>query len=745
MTETRTGRSRQNTSGGRKRTVSKGSLDIRLDEADRPGSTQALPKPKPGKRTSASRTRSPSNGSPKSSARRKQAGNGGRRRASSAQQHHKRGLLWRATKFSVYWSVVLGLWGIIAVAGIVAFYAVQLPQTSDWRIPDRPPNVRIVSASGELIANRGETGGQAIGLNRMPPYLPDAVVAIEDRRFYEHFGFDVIGFTRAMVVNLTSGRLVQGGSTLTQQLAKNLFLTHERSFRRKVQELVLAFWLEANYSKDEILELYLNRVYFGAGAYGVDAAANRYFDKSVKTITLSEAAVIAGLLKAPSRFAPTRAPELAERRAKVVLGAMEREGFITAEERRIAFLRPLTQLTRHRRGSQNYVADWVIDQLPQHIGKLGSDVVVETTLDMHLQRQAENALRTALDDKGAAFRVNQGALVSMDTTGAVKAMVGGRDYASSQFNRALSGRRQPGSAFKPFVYLAAIERGLTADTVRIDGPVTINGWTPQNYSKDYRGRVTLKTALALSLNTVAAKLTNEVSPGAVVDVAHRLGIISKLKANPSLSLGTSEVTPLELTGAYAPLANGGYGVVPHIIQRIRDQDGRILYERSGAGPGRVISQNSVAEMNLMMQETLLRGTGRKAALKGWQAGGKTGTSQNFRDAWFVGYTANLITSVWLGNDDNSPTKKASGGNLPVDVWNRFMTSAHQDRLQIALPGLRSDALRTAQRQTAIPWRNPDLEGHGGRDRNPAFPQGSGQNPNQEDGTIGGFLKRLFGS
>ncbi|WP_350335871.1 transglycosylase domain-containing protein [Coralliovum pocilloporae] len=728
MTRSKNSTNRQN------RSARSGSLDIRLDEADRPGSTapkKAKPKSRPQSKPQSKTGKKASAGS---SQRRKRKDTSSKQRQSRSKR--RGGFLWRATKFSVYWSTVLGIWGLIAVAGIVAFYAVQLPQTSDWKVPDRPPNVRIVSASGELIANRGETGGQAVRLNQMPPYLPEAVIAIEDRRFYSHFGFDAIGFARAMMVNLTSGRLVQGGSTLTQQLAKNLFLTHERSFRRKVQELVLAFWLEANYSKDEILELYLNRVYFGAGAYGVDAAANRYFDKSVRTITLSEAAVIAGLLKAPSRFAPTRAPELAERRAKVVLGAMEREGFITSEERRIAFLRPLTQLTRHRRGSQNYAADWVIEQLPDFVGKLTGDVIVETTLDMHLQRIGEDALKETLDKHGAAYKVSQGALVSMDATGAIKALVGGRDYATSQFNRAVLGRRQPGSAFKPFVYLAAIERGLTADTVRIDGPVSIRGWQPQNYSKDYRGRVSLQTALALSLNTVAAKLADEVGPKTVVDVAQRLGIQSKLKANPSLALGTSEVTPLELTGAYVPLANGGYGVIPHIIRRIRTSDGQILYERSGSGPGRVISQRSVAEMNLMMRETLLRGTGRKAALKNWQAGGKTGTSQNFRDAWFVGYTANLVTSVWLGNDNNSPTKKASGGNLPVEVWNTFMTAAHRDTIEIALPGLRSDALQTAQK----PWRNPDLEpldGHRGRDR-ALQPQGG------DGGAIGNFLRGLFG-
>ncbi|GAA0784585.1 transglycosylase domain-containing protein [Roseibium denhamense] len=581
-----------------------------------------------------------------------------------------------------------GLWGAIAVACIIGYYAAFLPPTSEWKVPARPPNVKIVASNGQLIANRGDTGGEAVRLEQLPPYLPNAVIAIEDRRFRSHFGIDPIGLARALATNVTTGRLVQGGSTLTQQLAKNLFLEPDRTIKRKIQELVLAFWLEAEYSKEEILEMYLNRVYLGSGAYGVDAAARRYFGKSARLLTVAEAATIAGLLKAPSRFSPARNPDLAEERAQLVLAAMHEEGYITGDEAKNALAAPAKVVRRYTTASENYAADWVMDVLPHFVGSIEGDIIVDTTIDPAIQSAAETALRSALAENRQTLGVAQGAIVTLDTAGSVKALVGGSDYSKSQFNRAVYAKRQPGSSFKPFVYLAALENGLSPQTVRQDQPITIGGWSPQNYTKEHYGPVTLTRALSLSLNTVAVRLAHEVGTKTVGNVAQRLGISSDLQTNLSLALGTSEVTPLEIASAYVPLSNGGYGVIPHIIRRIKTVDGKTLYSRRGDGRGRVIDRTHVGYMNLMMSETLLTGTGRKARLdSGRPAGGKTGTSQDFRDAWFIGYTGNLTTAVWFGNDDNSPTRKATGGSLPATTWKAIMDQAHAGLPVADLPGV----------------------------------------------------------
>jgi len=596
--------------------------------------------------------------------------------------------LGRLLKRGLYWSMVLGIWGTIAMVCVIGYYAAFLPPTSEWQVPARPPNVKIVAANGGLIANRGDTGGEAVRLEQLPPYLPNAVIAIEDRRFRSHFGVDPIGLARAMMINLTSGRLRQGGSTLTQQLAKNLFLEQDRTIKRKIQELVLAFWLEAEYSKDEILEMYLNRVYLGSGAYGVDGAARRYFGKSARLMTIAESATIAGLLKAPSRYSPARNPELAEERAQLVLAAMNEEGYITDGEAKNALAASAKVVRRYTTASENYAADWVMDVLPHFVGSIEKDIIVDTTIDPKMQHAAEQALRAALKENRQKYGVTQGAVVTLDTAGAVKALVGGADYSKSQFNRAVYAKRQPGSSFKPFVYLAALENGMSPQTVRQDRPVRYGNWSPKNYTKEHYGPVTLTRALSLSLNTVAAQLAHEVGAGTVANTAKRLGITSEMKKNLSLSLGTSEVSPLEIAGAYVPLSNGGYGVLPHIIRRIKTVDGKTLYSRSGDGRGRVVNRRLVGEMNLMMSETLMTGTGRKARLdSGRPAGGKTGTSQDFRDAWFIGYTGNLTTAVWLGNDDNSSTKKATGGGLPALVWKEVMDKAHEGLPVAELPGV----------------------------------------------------------
>ena len=585
-----------------------------------------------------------------------------------------------------YWSLVVCLWLGIGGAGVVAWVGAHLPPIQSLEIPKRPPSIQIVDAQGHALARRGDLAGAPTPLKEMPSYVPKAFIAIEDRRFHEHYGVDPFGIGRAAIANILHRGVAQGGSTITQQLAKNLFLTQERTITRKLQEVLLALWLERKFSKTQILEMYLNRVYFGSGAYGIEQASQRYFGKSAKQITLAEAALLAGLVKSPSRLAPTRNFDGAEKRAQVVLAAMAELKFISVNTERAALSRPPRIVAQASNGAVNYVADWVMDALNDTLGHVDEDIVVHTTIDASLQASAEKSLEDELAQKGEKNGVAQGAMVAMTPDGAVRAMVGGRNYADSQFNRAVAAKRQPGSAFKPFVYLTALEHGLTPDTIREDKPINVKGWQPENYGHEYFGPVTLTRALALSLNTVSVRLTLEVTPMAVVRTAYRLGIASKLEPNASIALGTSEVSMLELVGAYAPFANGGYALVPHVIEKITASNGKVLYTRSAQQLGRIIDARYVTMMNTMMAETLTIGTAHKAALPGWPAAGKTGTSQDFRDAWFIGYTAHLITGVWLGNDDGTPTKHVTGGSLPVEIWSRFMRGAHQGVPVASLPG-----------------------------------------------------------
>ncbi|MFC5386291.1 transglycosylase domain-containing protein [Aquamicrobium segne] len=623
--------------------------------------------------------------SPKSSSRRPpRARSGSRTRKSKAR---RRGGLFSLLGRLVYWGFVLAIWGGIAAAGLVVYYGARMPAATTWSIPDRAPNIKIVSVDGRLIANRGMSGGEAVHLSDMSAYIPKAVIAIEDRRFYSHFGIDPVGLARAMATNLMQGRFSQGGSTITQQLAKNLFLTPDRTLERKVQEVLLALWLEHKHTKNEILAMYLNRVYFGSGAYGVEAASRRYFAKSARDVNLSEAALLAGLLKAPSRLSPARDPRAAEERSQLVLAAMQEEGLVSSREMTQAMSAPAARVPSYWTGSENYVADTIMEELPTLIGEVQGDIVVDTTIDLDLQKQAEKSIRRLIGENGKTLDVSQGALVSIDNSGAVRAMVGGYDYSTSQFDRASEARRQPGSAFKPFVYVAALEAGRTPDSVRNDAPIQIGKWKPVNYGGKYYGKVTLATALARSLNSVAAQLTMEVGPEAVIEVANRLGVRSQLQKNVSIALGTSEVTPLELTAAFVPFANGGYRPQVHFVRRVATAKGKVLYDYAGGGAPRVLKPEIVGMMNSMMAGTVESGTARKAAFA-WPSAGKTGTSQNSRDAWFVGYTANLTTGVWFGNDDARPMKNVTGGALPAQAWHEFMVAAHEGVPVARLPGER---------------------------------------------------------
>jgi len=662
---------------GRKRSGSE-SLDLELSPQDRVGAPAEVPSKSPRKPAA----------TPPPRRRRDRDDDAPPRRARKHKRQRKRSG-WRRVvlRRTLYWGAVFALWGLIAAIGMLVWIGIHLPPIQSLEIPKRPPSVLILGDNSATLATRGDMGGAAVPIGELPDYVPNAFIAIEDRRFYSHRGVDPLGITRALVADVLHRGTAQGGSTITQQLAKNLFLTQERTVTRKLQEIVLALWLEHKYSKREILELYLNRVYFGAGAYGIEGASQRYFGKSARHLTLPEAAMLAGLVQAPSRLAPNHNPQGAERRAAIVLADMIELKMIAPGAAKLGLAHPARAIKPPAAGSVNYVADWVMDAVNDLIGKFEEDIVVDTTIDPALQNAAEHALADTLNQKGDRLNIGEGALVAMTPDGVVRALVGGRDYGQSQFNRAVDAKRQPGSAFKPFVYLTALERGLTPDTVREDAPIAVKGWRPENYERQYLGPVTLRQALAESLNTVSVRLTLEFTPQAVVRTAYRLGIASMLEPNASIALGTSEVSPLELVSAYATFANGGIAVTPHVVERIRTADGKALYGRTQQPLGRIVDVRYVGMMNTMLHETLISGTARAASLPGWQAVGKTGTSQDFRDAWFIGYTSRLVAGIWLGNDDNTPTKHAVGGGLPVEIWSRFMRAALAGAPPAPLPGL----------------------------------------------------------
>ena len=612
----------------------------------------------------------------------RKADTGGRSRTPAESGRGKRrGLLGRLA----VWGMVAAIWLGLAGAGIVAYYAHDLPEIDGIAAETRTPSVTLLARDGTVLAAHGAVYGEAVSLGEVSPNLVKAVLAVEDRRFYDHLGVDPLGLMRAAYVNLREGAIVQGGSTITQQLAKNLFLSNARTFKRKVQELILALWLEHTFSKNEILALYLNRVYFGAGTYGVDAAAQRFFASAPARLNLYESAMLAGLLKAPARYNPSANPELAHQRAVIVLQDMVDAGYIDQDRaNRAARERRRGETVTALRG--RYFADWVMKQVKTHVGYPSRDLVVETTLDRRAQRIARGQLRYVLRAEGAAKDAGNAASVLLTPGGAVRAMVGGRDYRDSQFNRATQAHRQPGSAFKPFVYLAAVESGMKPDNTVVDAPVTVDGWSPDNYAGRYYGEVTLREAFARSLNSVAVKLIERVGVDRVVRTARRLGITTELDRHPSLALGTSEVTLLDLTGAYATFANGGPGVLPYGITRIRTRGGKVLYERSGSGPGQVVAPRHVRRMTDLMRANVVWGTG-DGADPDRPAAGKTGTTQNARDAWFVGFTADLVGGVWMGNDDGAPMADVTGGSLPADIWRRTVTRVLKGTPPEPLPGL----------------------------------------------------------
>ena len=576
----------------------------------------------------------------------------------------------------LYWGAVLSVWGLIFLVVFFAAFARDLPDTSTLYNVDRQPSITYLDRNGALIAVRGTQQAPPADLDSLPDYVPAAFIAIEDRRFYHHPGFDPIGMSRAMAANMRAGRVVQGGSTLTQQLAKNLFLSPDQNMKRKVQELMLAVWLEMKFSKQEILALYLNRVYFGAGAYGIEAASQRYFDKSARQLTVGEAALLAGLLKAPSRYSPVSEHERAGARATVVLNEMVDAGVITEAQRAQAVADPVrvsrTLATQHAQ----YFIDWLDKQIRELVGEPTEDMIVETTLDLTLQTQAERSVRRILD-RDRSKGVQQAALVALDGEGRVRAMIGGASYADSQFNRATDARRQAGSAFKPFVYLAALESGYTPETMVNDAPIRIGNWSPRNYSGSFAGEMTFANAVAQSTNTIAAGMADQIGRDNVARTARRLGITSRIGLEPAMALGAVEVSPLEMAQAYDAFANGGRRVTAFGISRIRTPQGRVIYQRASRadGPIQAISNPFLYYQNQMLRGVMTSGTGRAAAIAGRDIAGKTGTTSDYKDAWFVGYTGGFVTAVWVGKDDNTAMRGVTGGSSPAAIWRGFMEAA----------------------------------------------------------------------
>lgn len=563
------------------------------------------------------------------------------------------------------------VWGGVAGAVVLLWFTWDLPRPESALAAIRRPGLTLEDRGGQVFARYGDTVGTPLRLSQMPPFLPQAVVAVEDRRFWQHGGLDFRGIARAALADLMAGHVVQGGSTLTQQVAKNLFLSDARTLRRKVQEMLLTFWLTRHFTRRQILEIYFNRIYLGAGAWGVDAAARVYFGISATRLQLWQAAVIAGLPRAPSAFNPLADPKAAKTRAKQVLAAMVRAHDITRAQADAAAMRIV--FPPHGPRGAGWFADWVSEQARPTM-PAGQDAVLHTTLDPHLQTIAEHALAGVLAGWGQVDGVHQGAVVVLDAaTGAVRALVGGADYATGPYDRAVLARRQPGSAFKPFVWLAALEKGARPDQRVLDAPIRFGAWHPRDFSRHYQGWITLTRALADSVNTAAIRLLIRAGgPRAVAAVARRLGIADRLSDNDSIALGTGDVGLLELAAAYAPFFNGGLRVHPYGITGL-SADGRAVPE-SHPSPAPVVPPALAAMMRQMMMAVVTGGTGTAAAVPGLIVAGKTGTTEDYRDAWFVGGAAGRIIGVWMGNDDATPTKGVTGGSLPARVFHDIAAS-----------------------------------------------------------------------
>ncbi|MBV8745736.1 MAG: penicillin-binding protein 1A [Xanthobacteraceae bacterium] len=609
-------------------------------------------------------------------------------------------------------AATLGCVGMIGMLTL-AIPAFQETSDEDW-LRRSEIAVTFLDRYGNEVGSRGVKQNDSIPLEEMPDHLLKAVLATEDRRFYEHFGIDVPGTARALVTNARAGGVRQGGSSITQQLAKNLFLSNERTIERKIKEAFLALWLESRLTKNEILKLYLDRAYMGGGTFGVNAAAQYYFGKSARDVNLAEAAMLAGLFKAPSKFSPANNLPAARARANTVLDNLVESGFMTEGQVFGARRNPATPIDRRDEGAPNYYLDAAFNEMTKLAEKLPKTITersftVRTALDLNVQHAAENAIENMLKQYGREYNAHQAALVLADLDGGVRAIVGGRDYGASQFNRATDAMRQPGSSFKPYVYSTALANGFTPNSIIVDGPICLGNWCPHNYGGGFSGRVTLTQAITRSLNTVAVRLSVEIGKktheanaakagrAMIVDTARRMGITTPLPDTPSLPIGADAVTLFEHAVAYATFPNKGMAVTPHTILEVRAANGETIwrFDRDGPKPRRALTEQVAVDMVGMMNHVVEDGTARRAMLNGIKAAGKTGTTNNYRDAWFVGYTGNFVCGVWYGNDDYVPLNRMTGGALPAMTWHEVMAYAHQGVELKNLPGLPPNPSTTA--------------------------------------------------
>lgn len=597
------------------------------------------------------------------------------------------GLIGRAVRgvFRMLWAITWRVTGVVAliVGSATFYYYSQLPPASDLFHGRAVGSVTLRDGGGEIFAWRGEQYGGDLRVHEVSDHLINAVIAAEDKRYYSHVGLDPRGIARALYVNYQAGRLVQGGSTLTQQVAKNVFLDAQRKLERKLKEVPMALALELKYTKEEILSVYLNRVYLGAGTFGFEAAAQRYFGKSARVLSPAEAAMLAGLLRAPSRLAPTADLDRSQGRASVIVRLMEEQGFLTQDQTIQALANPasLSEAAAARAGGA--FADWVMEKGGED-GILdllkAADVELDTTFDPRLQKMAEQALADVFERKVREGSEAQAAIVLMTYDGAVRAMVGGREKGAAQFNRATQALRQTGSAFKPVVYAAGLEAGMSPLDRMEDRPLTIRGWSPSNYTNRYLGPVTLREALAKSINTVAVRVSERAGRDNVRTLAERMGLTTSLAPGPAIALGTSEARLVEMTALYATIANGGKAVRPHGVAAIRLRGDELpIDQRENPFGDQVISRDTAGMLSYMMQTVINEGTGKRAKMENWDAAGKTGTTQKARDAWFIGYTSEYVAGVWMGYDDNRPLTGVTGGGLPAEIWREVMTRVHADK------------------------------------------------------------------